>query len=140
MAPESRCGDLWPGLPAHIVRAMSNPHELLDHDVVRELREMLGAGLDPVLAQFGQQATELVAQIQGLAMVGDTAAVRPLAHRLKGSAGSLGAKLLGAEAAQLERFAVAGDTDAVLAKIESMSVVVQHTVQALHDMRIPRGA
>jgi HPt (histidine-containing phosphotransfer) domain-containing protein len=111
---------------------MTDHQELLDLDTLRELREMLGAGLAPVLTQFGAQAQELLAGMEQQARSGDLPAVRTLAHKLKGSAGSVGARALAAEAAQLEKSAAAGDLVGVRAQLEQMSPLAVRTVQALH--------
>jgi HPt (histidine-containing phosphotransfer) domain-containing protein len=112
---------------------MADHHDLLDRDTLRELREMLGAGLAPVLSQFGSQAHELLRAMEKQVQSGDAPAVRALAHKLKGSAGSVGARRLATEAARLEKLSAAGELDAVRAHLVSFPTLVDRTVQALHQ-------
>lgn len=110
---------------------MSDHDDVLDLDTVRELREMLGAGLTPVLAQFGVQAEELQRGIEARLRDGDLAAVRTLAHKLKGSAGAVGARALAAEAAQLERASADGQLESARARLDALPGLIARTVQAL---------
>ena len=110
---------------------MTTPDALLDTEVLRELRTLLGAGLDPVLAAFGTQSAELLADLTAATAAGDAAAVRRLAHLLKGSAGSVGARALGTLAAELEQGALRGDIDAVRERIVPLPALVTATVAAL---------
>ncbi len=110
---------------------MIDHYDVLDRETLRELREMLGPGLTLVLDQFGGQASGLLHSLEQKATSGDMEAVRTLAHRLKGSAGSIGARVLAAEAAQLERMAAEGDTEGVRAKLEFLPALITRTVQAL---------
>lgn len=116
-----------------MLRGMITPPDLLDDDVLRELRHLLGAGLDPALEQFSAQARQLLKELVVAARADDTVAVRTLAHRLKGSAGSVGARQLGAAAAALEQVALAGDSGAVRAKLDGLPAVVEATVQAMQS-------
>lgn len=112
---------------------MSNHNELLDLDTLRELRDMLGDGLSPVLTQFGAQAQELLQLMEQRALAGDVHAIRTLAHKLKGSAGSVGARTLAADAAQLEKVAASDDLEGVRAHLETLPALVTRTVQALRE-------
>lgn len=110
---------------------MTEHHDVLDRDTLKELREMLGPGLTLILEQFGGQASGLLQSLEQQARSGDMPAVRTLAHRLKGSSGSLGAYVLAAEAAQLEQAAANGDAEGVRARLEHLPALITRTVQAL---------
>jgi HPt (histidine-containing phosphotransfer) domain-containing protein len=117
---------------------MTTHDALLDGEVLRELRTLLGAGLDPVLAAFGTQSDELLAGLAAATAAGDAASVRRLAHLLKGSAGSVGARQLGTRAAELEQCALSGDIDAVRERLVPLPALVAATVAALQGDQ--RGA
>jgi len=110
---------------------MNEQHDVLDKDTLRELRDMLGPGLTLILDQFDGQARGLLQSMEQRAQHGDLQAIRTLAHRLKGSSGSIGARVLAAEAAQLEQIAAEGDAEGVRTKLELLPGLINRTVQAL---------
>jgi HPt (histidine-containing phosphotransfer) domain-containing protein len=110
---------------------MTLPPALIDDDVLRELRHLLGTGLEVVLNQFGVQARQLTRELVAAARADDTGTVRTLAHRLKGSAGTVGARRLGETAAALEQQAVAGDAVAVRVTLDALPALVEATLLAM---------
>jgi HPt (histidine-containing phosphotransfer) domain-containing protein len=119
---------------------MSAKEPLLDDDVLRELREMLGAGLDPVLSSFGNQAREVLGAMETALTAGDADTLRKLAHTLKGSAGSVGAKALGTQVARVEKLASGGNMTAAAFQMELLPALVSKTVHALRQLGVQRGA
>lgn len=119
---------------------MSAKEPLLDDDILRELREMLGAGLDPVLSSFGVQTRQVLAEMEQAITAGDVEAVRKLGHTLKGSAGAIGARALSTQAARIEKLAAANNLAEAAFQMELLPALVSKTLHALAPLRAQRGA
>lgn len=119
---------------------MSATEPLLDADVLRELRDMLGPALDPVLQSFGGQVREVFGLMERAHAAGDASTLRTLAHKLKGSAGSVGASALGTRVARIEKLAAAGDLAAAGFQMETLPALISKTAHALNQLPNQRGA
>jgi HPt (histidine-containing phosphotransfer) domain-containing protein len=103
---------------------MTDHRELLDPAVVEEL---LGGGvpglLGELVAVFSEDAPRHVACLREALGRQDTAEVARVAHTLKGSAATLGARLMSATCAELESASRAGHTDLgpLMARLEQQT-------------------
>jgi HPt (histidine-containing phosphotransfer) domain-containing protein len=88
------------------------PDELLDFEVIRDLAAVTAdsgdAFLRSVLERFAADAGGALERMQSLARAGDSVSLAREAHRLKGSSGTVGARLLAGECLEIERAARAG--------------------------------
>src|SRR3989442_12959277 len=92
--------------------------DLLDRGVLGELREDLGdaALLRQVIAAFLERVPSMLAELRDAAARGDTPAVLAVAHTMKGTSATLGARALSERCAEIERLARAGGMPGVVAR------------------------
>jgi HPt (histidine-containing phosphotransfer) domain-containing protein len=103
---------------------MSDHGGVLDSATVRELLDGGGADLlAELVGLFNEDAPRHVARLREAVGGLDTAEVARLAHALKGSAATLGARLMSATCAELEAASRAGRTDVgpVMARLEQQT-------------------
>ncbi|MGC9671443.1 response regulator [Planosporangium sp. 12N6] len=86
-----------------------DPDGLLDAGVLEELREMGPAFVDRVLNSYLRNAPDTAAAIAAAAARDDLAELARLAHKLRGSSGTLAGRQLAATCGALEEAALAGD-------------------------------
>jgi HPt (histidine-containing phosphotransfer) domain-containing protein len=108
------------------------PVDPIDHALLDELGEMLGPRLADIIATFVDNLDGQLADLRHALDTGDVPAIRAAAHRLKGSAGSIGALALGDAAASVERAAALGDVDAVTTHAAPLETIAREAVAALH--------
>ena len=75
---------------------------VLDHEILEELRAMLGGDLDHLVDVFLSDTPRLVAALEQAATGPDYDALRDAAHALKSSSANLGAMSLSAAAKRVE--------------------------------------
>ena len=78
---------------------------VIDAGVLGELREVLGAEVDKIVAVYLEDAPRLIAQLERAAVSNDPIALRVAAHTLKSSSANVGAITLSAAARDLEHAA-----------------------------------
>jgi HPt (histidine-containing phosphotransfer) domain-containing protein len=103
---------------------MSDHGGVLDSPTVMELLDGGGADLlVELVALFSEDAPRHVASLREAVGGRDTAEVARLAHALKGSAATLGARLMSATCAELEAASRSGRTDVgpVMARLEQQT-------------------
>ncbi len=112
---------------------MTDDDTLLDHAYMRDnyLAVGFGALLRDVLAMLNQQAGTNLAAIQDALAHRDWATLAEQGHSLKGSAGSVGANLLAAEAEQLEEVAPSGDMTVIAPLVAQLARTVARTQAAI---------
>ncbi len=74
----------------------------LDQNVLGELREVLGAEVDKIIAVYLEDAPRLIAQLEHAVAASDPIALRIAAHTLKSSSANVGAMTLSNAARDLE--------------------------------------
>jgi HPt (histidine-containing phosphotransfer) domain-containing protein len=105
----------------------------IDRSLLAELSEMLGPRLETIIETFVTHLDGHLASIREALDAGDMAALRAAAHRLKGSAGSIGALALSDVAARLEHAAADGDGVAVAAHAAPLEDTARDAVLALRS-------
>jgi len=82
----------------------------IDPDVLDQLREDLGgnAGLHEVIVTFLEKTPAALASLHDAVMRADTDAIRRIAHMIRGTSASLGARPLAERCAELERLSRTG--------------------------------
>ena len=82
----------------------------IDPDVLDQLREDLGgnAGLHEVIVTFLEKTPAALASLHDAVMRADTDAIRRIAHMIRGTSASLGARPLAERCAELERLSQTG--------------------------------
>jgi len=107
--------------------------DLIDKALLSELGDMLGPRLDTVIETFVGHLSTYLGDVQQAVAAGDLAAVRGVAHKLKGGAGAIGATQLSDAAAALEHAAADGVADLVPTLAARIPALAQATVAALRD-------
>ncbi|WP_169447715.1 hybrid sensor histidine kinase/response regulator [Luteimonas mephitis] len=103
----------WTAVPAHApdpsvaaagpASSRVPPPPLIDHEVLDELRALLGGEVDRLIDVFLEDTPRLVSTLEAAASNGpDYAALRDAAHSLKSSSANLGAMSLSAAAKRIE--------------------------------------
>ena len=110
--------------------------ELFDLEVIDEIVGLHAtrsgdAPARELLELFAADAHRCLVRIRVSAWLGDAAALRSEAHRLKGTSGSVGAARLEMECAALERCAAEGDLGALLGLEER----IEHAFSVLRETR-----
>ena len=75
---------------------------VLDHEILAELRAVLGGELDKLIALFLEDTPLLLARLEAAALAPDFHELRAAAHSLKSSSANLGAMALSAAAKRVE--------------------------------------
>jgi HPt (histidine-containing phosphotransfer) domain-containing protein len=99
--------------------AMQMEQSTLDYTVVESLRELQEPGgpdlLEQLTAAFVEDAQNRLSELQQAVSTANHSDVRRIAHSLKGMCGAIGAPLMAALSAELERSALAARVDPELA-------------------------
>jgi HPt (histidine-containing phosphotransfer) domain-containing protein len=74
----------------------------IDHDVIDELRDVLGSEIDRLIHLFLEDTPMLLARLEAAALAPDYDELREAAHSLKSSSANLGAMALSAAAKRVE--------------------------------------
>ncbi len=93
-----------PRMPANIpspTPSIAQP-DIIDSDVLDELREMLGGEVDRLIDVFLEDTPRLISALESAAAGPDYGALRDAAHSLKSSSANLGAMSLSAAASRIE--------------------------------------
>jgi HPt (histidine-containing phosphotransfer) domain-containing protein len=109
----------------------ADPEVLLDPEALEELREMGPAFVDRVLTSYLRNATDTAAAIRVAAAREDVQELARLAHRLRGSSGTLAGRQLAATCGDLERAALTSDLATATALAASVQEQTERTCQAL---------
>jgi CheY-like chemotaxis protein len=75
---------------------------IIDHDVIEELRSMLGGEVDRLIEVFLDDSPRLINDLEAATLAPDYDALRDAAHSLKSSSANLGAMSLSAAAKRVE--------------------------------------
>ncbi len=107
--------------------------DVLDATAVDELRQMGPVVVDRILPRYIRNATEAGAAIAAAADRGDLVAVASLAHKLRGSSGTMAGVVLSDTCAILEAAAEDGDEVMVTTMAPVIPEHVAATCQALRN-------
>ncbi len=105
------------------------PEHIFDREQFLEMQLITGAQFNPLLEKF---CADSMLQIQGMrsALVNDDPeALRKCAHKLKGSAGSIGAKVLSKICQRMEECARAGDIEGANEAIDTTGVCLDEVIE-----------
>ncbi|MEV1290062.1 response regulator [Micromonospora sp. NPDC049679] len=117
--------------PSSAAEPSAGPDGVLDPDVLEELREMGPAFVDRVLKSYLRNAPDTAAAIRAAAAREDLQELARLAHKLRGSSGTLAGWQLAATCGALEEAAVANDRPAATALAVSVEEQTGVTCEAL---------
>jgi CheY-like chemotaxis protein len=115
--------------------AGATSHDVLDHEVLDQLREDLGgtAALLPIVSTFLERGPAMLTELRHAAARGDVRAVLAASHAMKGTSATLGALALSEQCAELERLAHADsmtDVETRVAAIEMLFGAVDRALRA----------
>jgi CheY-like chemotaxis protein/HPt (histidine-containing phosphotransfer) domain-containing protein len=104
LPPEARRAAHQSSLSSELVEPTwtTLPAELFDSEQLLEMRSIAGDSFDDLIAQFHGSAMDGLASIRNAIESGDAVAVKRAAHKLKGAAATLGAKVVAARCHALE--------------------------------------
>lgn len=120
--------------PFNVDQPTNNP--LVDEETFTKLANILGSGpdgIDDLVDTFSQDGPETLDQMREAAQDGDMEALANASHKLKGEAGTFGARRLQALCKALELEARDGDVDAPTKRIDEVEAVLEQTLAALHE-------
>ena len=106
----------------------------LDHEILAELRVVMGNEFSSLLQTFIQDSTQRVAAIQREFAAGNAVGLRAAAHSFKGSSSNMGAGQLAQFCKQIEELALAGDIASCAPLVDALAVefdAVKLDVEAL---------
>ncbi|SDZ30129.1 PAS domain S-box-containing protein [Micromonospora pattaloongensis] len=126
---EERLAEKTGGQPA----PDAGPDGLLDPVALEELREMGPGFVDRVLNSYLRNAPEVAAAISAAAARADLQELARLAHRLRGSSGTLAGRQLAATCGALEEAALASDGPTATALAAGVEEQTALTCAALRD-------
>ena len=110
---------------------------ILDQSILDDLRELdrLGDGkfLRQIIGVFEEQAVEIIDQLKSAVAETDDERLASLAHKLKGSARTVGAVELGDHCERLEREARAGDVSELDKRLDEVLGAVTRAKAGLRD-------
>jgi two-component system sensor histidine kinase/response regulator len=92
----------------------------IDREQFDEMRLLIGAGFSDFVKQFHVKVCDGLMAMRAAAVAKDAAALKRAAHRLKGSAGTLGIKSIAQQCADLESMARHGNTDSAALHVEHL--------------------
>jgi len=104
---------------------------LLNHHSLSELQSILGDDLYPITHMFAKQLPGDVERLGALLASNDMAAVRQLAHAIKGSSANLGAQELARLAGLIEQGAQRNAADEAHTAMAQLHEVAQQTLQTM---------
>ena len=109
----------------------------IDRAAIGELRTLVGDDgrslAEQLLEIFAKDAPLLVAQLQRAAPAADGAELLRLAHRLKGTALTIGADTVTAHCVHIERRVRLGEFAEVAALLDELAIAAAETVRLLHE-------
>ena len=120
-------------------RSSGLPDHLFDRSQFEEMQMLTGDQFHQLLEKF---CTDARLQIQGLreaATNNDAEAARRCAHKLKGSSGTLGAKMLAKICHRMEERARAGNMDGADEAIDVIASCLDEVIEVIQTLNIPRG-
>lgn len=111
--------------------------QILDREVVAELRDMLEDELDELFDELLQQVPQALTEIRQYAEDGDLGSVEQKVHQIKGSASNLGVMLFAESCRQLEEGIRSGEIDDPLPQL----LPLQETfAQAVNEIKAMMGS
>lgn len=88
-------------------------NDVLDPDGLQALRDLAGPDMPEIVTEvvtlYIDTSAEAYAAMKTASAAGDAKEVREMAHKIKGSSGNVGARVVGEHALTLERAAAGGD-------------------------------
>jgi CheY-like chemotaxis protein len=114
--------------------------EVVDHhrlEVLRRIGPVDGALLRSMVDAFVRELPANLTFLQDAVRDANSSAVRRRAHRLRGSAGNLGATILAALCGQLEELGHAGQLDGAPALLGELETAAERAASALRAARTP---
>ena len=107
--------------------------DLLDEEVLRDLEDIMGDELKPLVTVFLGDSPKRIAMLEQSAAQNDINGLSQQAHALKSASANLGAKRMSAEAKTLELAARAGQVDNPVARVAQLKAVYLATADALRE-------
>lgn len=107
--------------------------DLLDEEVLRDLEDIMGDELKPLVTVFLGDSPKRIAMLEQSAAQNDINGLSQQAHALKSASANLGAKRMSAEAKTLELAARAGQVDNPVARVAQLKAMYLATADALRE-------
>ncbi|PKM21536.1 MAG: Hpt domain-containing protein [Gammaproteobacteria bacterium HGW-Gammaproteobacteria-14] len=104
---------------------------VLDMELVTELREIMAEGFAVLVESYERDASQRLAALSAAVMTLDRAALRQVAHSLKGSSSNLGAVSVAALCVELEGQAEGASADELNTLLVALEAANRVAVQAL---------
>ena len=122
-----------PSFTAAAAAAAVSAEELLDDGVLRDLEDIMGDELKPLVAVFLGDSPKRIVQLEQSAVMKDITGLSQQAHALKSASANLGAKRMSALAKALELDARGGRVDNPVARVAELKAIYMATAEALRE-------
>ncbi len=116
-----------------VMSAAAAAEDLLDDSVLRDLEDIMGDELRPLVSVFLGDSPKRITQLEQSALVKDVGGLSQQAHALKSASANLGAKRMSVLAKALELDARAGRVDNPVSRVAELKAVYQATAAALRE-------
>lgn len=113
--------------------AAVSAEELLDDGVLRDLEDIMGDELKPLVAVFLGDSPKRIVQLEQAAVMKDITGLSQQAHALKSASANLGAKRMSALAKALELDARGGRVDNPVTRVAELKAIYLATAEALRE-------
>ncbi len=122
-----------PSFTAAAAAAAVSAEELLDDGVLRDLEDIMGDELKPLVAVFLGDSPKRIVQLEQSAVMKDITGLSQQAHALKSASANLGAKRMSALAKALELDARGGRVDNPVTRVAELKAIYLATAEALRE-------
>jgi len=112
------------------------PEHLFDREQFMEMKLITGDQLYPLLEKFRSDSLLQIAGMRDAARQNNSEAIRRCAHKLKGSAATLGAKILSRSCHRMEEHAREGNIDGTDEMIDAISSCLNDVIVVIDRQRI----
>lgn len=109
------------------------PEHLFDLEQFNEMKMITGAQFAPLLEKFFIDSKLQIKGMREAAQANDAESMRKCSHKLKGSSGSIGAKVLSKVCHRLEDRARSGNIDGADEAVESIDMCLDEVIVALRQ-------
>jgi HPt (histidine-containing phosphotransfer) domain-containing protein len=115
------------------------PEHLFDRGQFEEMQMLTGDQFNPLLEKFCADGLLQIDRMRQAAADNDAETVRRCAHKLKGSSGSIGAKMLSKVCHRMEERARSGNLEGADEAVDAIASCLSEVIEVIEKLIAPRG-